>query len=47
MLILTRSIGQTIKIGDDVDVIVLGVNGGQVRVGTDAPHNVESQWGQT
>jgi carbon storage regulator len=40
MLILTRKIGQTIKIGDDVDITVLGVQGKQVRIGIDAPREV-------
>lgn len=37
MLILTRRIGERIRIGDDVSVTVLGVKGNQVRVGVDAP----------
>lgn len=37
MLILTRRIGETIKIGDEIDVTVLGVSRGQVRIGTSAP----------
>ncbi len=41
MLILTRSQGETIYIGDDIRITVLGTNGGQVRLGTDAPQNVE------
>ena len=40
MLILTRNIGETITIGDDVTVTVLGINGNQVRVGTNAPRDV-------
>ena len=40
MLILTRGIGQSICIGDDVSVTVLGVQGNQVRVGIAAPANV-------
>jgi carbon storage regulator len=40
MLILTRNIGQTIKIGDDVSITVLGVQGNQVRIGIDAPREV-------
>jgi len=39
MLILTRRIGETLVIGDDVKVTVLGVNGAQVRVGIEAPQN--------
>jgi len=40
MLILTRSITQTIMIGDDISVSVLGVKGNQVRIGIDAPKDV-------
>ncbi len=40
MLILTRNIGQSIKIGDDVSITVLGVQGNQVRIGIDAPREV-------
>ncbi len=40
MLILTRRIGESIRIGDDVTVIVLGVQGNAVRVGVDAPKAV-------
>lgn len=37
MLILTRRVGETIEIGADIKVTVLGVKGNQVRVGVDAP----------
>lgn len=40
MLILTRRVGETIMIGDEVTVTVLGVKGNQVRVGINAPKNV-------
>ncbi|NOX50703.1 MAG: carbon storage regulator CsrA [Gammaproteobacteria bacterium] len=40
MLILTRKIGETITIGDDVTVTVLGVKGNQVRLGVGAPRTV-------
>jgi len=40
MLILTRRVGETITIGEDVKVTVLGVKGNQVRVGIDAPKEV-------
>ena len=40
MLILTRRIGETIKIGDDITVTVLGVKGSQVRLGVSAPREV-------
>ena len=41
MLILTRRIGETIMIGDDVKVTVLDVKGNQIRLGTNAPKEVE------
>ena len=40
MLILTRRIGETLMIGDDVKITVLGVKGNQVRIGIDAPKEV-------
>lgn len=40
MLILTRRIGETLMIGDDVTVTVLGVKGNQVRMGINAPKSV-------
>ena len=40
MLILTRRVGESLIIGDDVTVTVLGVKGNQVRIGVDAPKNV-------
>jgi len=40
MLILTRRIGETVMIGDDVTITVLGVKGNQVRLGISAPKNV-------
>lgn len=40
MLILTRKIGETIRINDDISVTVLGVNGMQVRLGIEAPEGV-------
>ena len=40
MLILTRRVGETIIIGEDVAVTVLGVQGNQVRVGVNAPKEV-------
>ncbi len=41
MLILTRRVGETLRIGDDVAVTVLGVKGNQVRIGIDAPKAVD------
>lgn len=40
MLILTRRVGETVMIGDDVTVTVLGVKGNQVRLGVNAPRDV-------
>jgi carbon storage regulator len=40
MLILTRRVGEVLRIGEDVSVTVLGVKGNQVRLGIDAPKNV-------
>ena len=40
MLILTRRVGETLIIGDNVKVTVLGVRGHQVRIGVDAPKDV-------
>ena len=40
MLILTRRIGETLMVGDDVTVTVLGVKGNQVRIGVNAPRDV-------
>jgi carbon storage regulator len=40
MLILTRRVGETLMIGDQVSVTVLGVKGNQVRIGVNAPRNV-------
>ena len=41
MLILTRRVGETITIGSNVTVTVLGVKGAQVRIGINAPRDVE------
>lgn len=40
MLILTRRVGESIRIADNVTVTVLGVKGNQVRIGVEAPKNV-------
>ena len=41
MLILTRRVGETLMIGDDVKVTVLASKGNQVRIGIDAPRDVD------
>ena len=41
MLILTRRVGETLMIGNDVTVTVLGIKGNQVRLGINAPRDVE------
>ena len=41
MLILTRRVGETLMVGDDITVTVLGVKGNQVRLGVDAPKDVK------
>lgn len=40
MLILTRRLGESIIIGEDIVVTILGLKGNQVRIGTDAPKNM-------
>ncbi len=40
MLILTRRVGESLMIGDNVNVTVLGIRGNQVRIGVDAPKDV-------
>ena len=40
MLILTRRVGESVVIGEDVTVTVLGVKGNQVRIGINAPKTV-------
>jgi carbon storage regulator len=40
MLILTRRVGETLMVGDEVSVTVLGVKGNQVRIGINAPKHV-------
>lgn len=40
MLILTRKVGASILIGDDITITVLGIEGGQARIGIDAPKSM-------
>lgn len=41
MLILTRRVGETLKVGDEINVTVLSIKGNQVRIGVNAPKEVE------
>lgn len=41
MLVLTREIGETFSIGNDITVQILGITGNQVRLGIDAPQHVK------
>jgi len=40
MLILTRKIGQSIRIGDDITVIIMSVGGRQISIGIEAPEHI-------
>ncbi len=40
MLILTRKVNETLMVGDDVSVTVLGIKGGQIRIGINAPRDI-------
>jgi len=40
MLILTRKVGESLMVGEEITVTVLGVKGNQVRIGIDAPRDV-------
>ena len=40
MLVLTRKLGESIRIGDDIDVVILEVSKGRVRIGFTAPQSV-------
>ena len=41
MLVLTRRIGESLKIGDNITLTVLGLKGNQIRIGIDAPEDVD------
>ncbi|UCZ52691.1 carbon storage regulator CsrA [Bacillus shivajii] len=41
MLVLTRKLNESIKIGDDIEVKVIGVEGDQVKLGINAPKNID------
>ncbi len=40
MLILTRRVGESLMVGDEITVTVLGIRGNQVRIGVDAPKDI-------
>ena len=46
MMILTRRAGQALRIGDDIEVTVMAVNGSQVRIGISAPRQVAVDRGE-
>ncbi|WP_102026690.1 carbon storage regulator CsrA [Salirhabdus sp. Marseille-P4669] len=41
MLVLTRKIGESIRVGDDIEVKVISVDGDQIKIGIDAPKSVD------
>ena len=41
MLILTRKVNESLKVGDDVTLTVLGIKGGQIKIGINAPRDIE------
>ncbi|KZX57727.1 carbon storage regulator [Halioglobus sp. HI00S01] len=41
MLILTRRVGESLKVGDEITVTVLGIRGNQMRIGIDAPKDMD------
>ncbi|MCE7792725.1 carbon storage regulator CsrA [Salipaludibacillus sp. CUR1] len=41
MLVLTRKLNESIKIGDDIEITVIGVEGDQIKLGIDAPKHID------
>ena len=41
MLVLTRRLGEVIKIGHDIEISIFGISGNQVRIGIEAPRDIE------
>lgn len=46
MLVLSRKPGESIQLGDDVQISVMKVNGNRIQIGIDAPHNVTIRRGE-
>ncbi|CDG90444.1 carbon storage regulator CsrA [Xenorhabdus bovienii] len=40
MLILTRRLQEKIRVGDDIEIVILGINGNQVKIGVKAPEGI-------
>lgn len=40
MLVLSRRLGERLKIGDEIEIVILGIQGNQVRLGIDAPKSI-------
>lgn len=41
MLVLTRKLGETIKVGKNIEITIVGIKGQNIRVGVSAPDNIE------
>jgi len=46
MLILSRKLGQSLQVGDDVRITVVKIDNNTIRIGIDAPHHVSIQRGE-
>ncbi len=41
MLVLSRNVGETIQIGENIEIQILGINRGQIRIGISAPREIQ------